>query len=114
VKPGLSAKGIKIANMPFSVGRLPLGNEPLPRRSIDLKIPDARPFRLSREHFAFYRRPQGVCVVDLGSTLGTQVNGEFLGHDFSKDFVYLRRGENKIFAGGSDSPFTFRAVVKKA
>lgn len=112
--PGLPAEGINLANLPFSVGRLPLGNEPLPRRSIDLKIPDSRPFRLSREHFAFYHNPQGVFVVDLGSTLGTQVNGELLGHDFSKDFVCLKRGENKIFAGGIDSPFTFRAVVEEA
>ena len=69
---------------------------------------------LSREHFAFYLNPQGICVVDLRSTLGTQVNGEFLGHDFSKDFVYLKKGENKISAGGIDSPFTFRAVVEEA
>ena len=111
---GVPTEGINIMNLPFSVGRLPTGNESVSRRSIDLKIPDSRPFRLSREHFAFYLNPQGICVVDLRSTLGTQVNGEFLGHDFSKDFVYLKKGENKISAGGIDSPFTFRAVVEEA
>jgi hypothetical protein len=69
---------------------------------------------LSREYLAFYRDRQGIWVVDLGSTLGTQVNGEFLGRDFSKDFVYLRMGENRISAGGIDSPFTFRAVMEQA
>jgi hypothetical protein len=44
--------------------------------------------------------------------LGTQVNGEFLGHHFSKDFGSLKIGENKISAGGEGSPFSFKVLVQ--
>jgi hypothetical protein len=53
-------------------------------------------------------------VVDLGSTLGTEVNGESLGHHFGKDAEYLNVGENTITAGGIDSPFIFKIFVKRA
>ena len=79
---------------------------------IDLGIDDARPFRLSRQHFAFYKNPKGCGVLDLGSALGTEVNGVFLGHNFGKDFEYLKQGENRITAGGSGSPFTFKVIVE--
>jgi len=53
-------------------------------------------------------------VLDLGSTLGTEVNGEFLGHHFGKDFEYLEIGENAVTAGGVGSPFTFKVLLEQA
>ena len=53
-------------------------------------------------------------VLDLRSTLGTEVNGEFLGEHFDKDFKYLNMGENTITAGGMESPFTFTVRLEKA
>lgn len=112
--PSLPKEGITVMELPFSVGRLPVGKEPKPVVPIDLGIEDSRPFRLSRQHFAFYQNPKGCGVLDLGSALGTEVNGVFLGHSFGKDFEYLKRGENKITAGGSGSPFTFKVLLESA
>jgi hypothetical protein len=53
-------------------------------------------------------------VLDLGSTLGTEVNGEFLGEHFDKDVKHLHMGENTITAGGMESPFTFIIRLEKA
>ena len=53
-------------------------------------------------------------VLDLGSTLGTEVNGEFLGEHFANDVKYLNTGENTITAGGMESPFTFTVRLEKA
>ena len=112
--PSIPEGGITVMELPFSVGRLPVGKEPKPVVPIDLGIDDSRPFRLSRQHFAFYKNPQGCGVLDLGSALGTEVNGVFLGHNFGKDFEYLKLGENKITAGGAGSPFTFKVLMESA
>ena len=110
--PLLPKKGLQIMKLPFSVGRLPVDNEPESAMPIDLQIPDNAPFRLSRQHFALYQNPNGCGILDLGSALGTVLNDDFLGHNFAKDFGYLKMGENKITAGGMDSPFTFDVRVE--
>ena len=110
--PHIPKEGITVTKLPFSVGRL------LPRKGpelfmpIDLRLPDSRPFRLSRQHFALYQGQDGCGVLDLGSTLGTEINGEFLGRDFGKDFEYLKPGKNRIVAGGVDSPFAFTVLME--
>ena len=110
--PHLPKEGIKVMKLPFTVGRLPIGNEPESAMHIDLKIPDNSPFRLSRRHFALYQNPDGYGVLDLGSALGTELNDDFLGHNFGKDFGYLKMGENTVTAGGIDSPFTFKIIME--
>ena len=112
--PHLPKEGIEVTKLPFTVGRLPEGNEPESAMQIDLKIPDNRPYRLSRRHFALYQNPEGCGVLDLGSALGTELNDDFLGHNFGKDFGYLKPGDNKITAGGMDSPFTFKVLMVAA
>jgi len=109
----LPKEGISVSKIPFSVGRLPVADESEPFAPVDLKLPDSRPFRLSRQHFALDWRQQGYGVLDLRSTLGTELNGEFLGHHFGKDFEYLKLGENTITAGGDGSPFTFTVLLEQ-
>ena len=110
--PLLPKEGIQIMKLPYSVGRLPVENEPESAMPIDLQIPDSPPFRLSRQHFALYQNPDGCGILDLGSALGTGLNEEYLGHNFAKDFAYLKMGENKVTAGGMDSPFIFNVWVE--
>lgn len=109
----LPKEGISVSKLPFFVGRIPKAKEPGPTVPIDLRLPDSVPFRLSRQHFALSRYPNGYAVADLASTLGTGVNGEFLGHHFGKDFEYLKVGENRITAGGVGSPFTFKVLLEQ-
>ena len=110
--PLLPKEGIQIMKLPYAVGRLPVENESESAMPIDLQIPDRTPFRLSRQHFALYQNPDGCGVLDLGSALGTGLNDEYLGHNFAKDFGYLKMGENQITAGGIDSPFIFNVRVE--
>jgi len=104
--------GIQIVNLPYSVGRVPQGTDSESAMKIDLRLPDQRPYRLSRRHFALYENPDGYGILDLGSTLGTSLNEEYLGHNFGKDFGYLKMGENRVTAGGIDSPFTFKIIME--
>jgi hypothetical protein len=54
----------------------------------------------------------GLAVQDLNSALGTSVNGEPIGSHFRTDIAELRPGENRIVAGGMDSDFAFRALIR--
>jgi hypothetical protein len=78
---------------------------------VALQLDDHRPYRLSRLHFSIVRSGDGFAVSDLLSTLGTEVNGEYLGETFAKARATLRRGENRVVAGGVDSPYAFKVVV---
>ncbi len=102
---------LPVARLPFLIGRVPAEGEPMPARAPDLLIKDDMPFRLSRQHFLLARSAGGYRASDLGSTLGTIVNGQAIGHHFAKDFAPLNRGENHIVAGGHDSPFRFFVAV---
>jgi hypothetical protein len=48
-----------------------------------------------------------LLVSDLGSTLGTILNGQGIGHHFMRDAAPLNTGENRVVAGGRGSPFDF-------
>ena len=103
--------GVRIKRFPFIVGRQPAADERAPASQVDLMIDDTRPYRLSRYHFAIQRREDGFLVADLESTLGTAVNGTFLGESFSSTRAELKPGENEIIAGGPQGGYRFSIVI---
>jgi CRP/FNR family transcriptional regulator, cyclic AMP receptor protein len=103
----IGSSPINVSSMPFVVGRVPTDEEGLPPRQPDLLVEDTEPFRLSRDHFIIECRDDRLVVSDLGSKLGTVVNGQPIGWDFMRDSAPLHRGENRIIAGGRGSPFEF-------
>jgi CRP/FNR family cyclic AMP-dependent transcriptional regulator len=102
---------IGIGGLPFVIGRRPIAAEGVPSLQPDLMLDDTAPFRLSRNHFLIESRGEGYHVRDLGSTLGTIVNGEAIGHHFRTDDASLRAGENEVIAGGMGSSFVFSVVI---
>jgi CRP/FNR family transcriptional regulator, cyclic AMP receptor protein len=100
-----------LGDLPLIVGRGSPAGEGLSRLQPDLKLDDTVPFRLSRNHFMIERRDGCYYVHDLGSTLGTIVNGEPIGNHFRGDDAALRAGENEVIAGGVDSPFVFSVFI---
>ena len=107
----IGAAPIHVAKLPFLVGRIPFAGAAKPLRPPDLPIKDAEPFRLSRQHFMIARSGNQLLVSDLGSALGTIVNGRAIGHHFMKDAAPLHHGENHVVAGGRDSSFAFLVSV---
>lgn len=101
-------EGIVISAASYNVGRSPEPLESAPARRIDLRLTDHVPYRVSREHFCIFRENGEIGIRDLGSTLGTRVNGKSLGEHFGTDSELLRPGDNLVVAGGEDSPFVFR------
>jgi CRP/FNR family transcriptional regulator, cyclic AMP receptor protein len=99
-----------LGDLPLIVGRGSPAGEGL-RLQPDLKLDDTVPFGLSRNHFMIEKRDGCYYVHDLGSTLGTIVNGEPIGNHFRGDDAALRAEENGVIAGGVDSPFVFSVFI---
>lgn len=99
-------------SLPFVVGRT-LDEDELPSdEDVTLQLDDTRPYRLSRAHFAVIRTGERLWVQDLGSFLGTIVNGVPIGSNFGADTAVLIEAENIVVAGGMESPFVFRIIVE--
>lgn len=112
-RTGLSRRGQEITRMPFGVGRKPLRGEQSPRTEIALTFPDTKPYNLSRSHFVIERVHNALMIRDVGSQLGTVVNGLRIGIEEPLNAVPLHIGENEIIAGGADSPFRFVIEVTR-
>ena len=106
-RSGMPRRGIKITEMPFGVGRKPLRGEQTPRVGVTLMLGDSKPYNLSRSHFVIERGNNALMIRDVGSQLGTVVNGERISIDERTNAVPLHIGENEITAGGADTPFAF-------
>jgi CRP/FNR family transcriptional regulator, cyclic AMP receptor protein len=103
----IGLKPIAIERLPFTVGRESTPDELAAGGSADLAIAEPEPYRLSRLHFGLLAENDEVWLRDLGSELGTIVNGTPLGRDFPIDGVALQIGTNSVVAGGKGSPFEF-------
>jgi FHA domain-containing protein len=107
----LPARALRLADLPFRVGRLPVAGEAHPIEVNDLQLSDMTPFNVWRDHFTIERAPDGVQVRDRGSYVGTIVNGVQIGRHHHVATVPLAVGENEVVAGSPMSPFRFRVVV---
>ena len=107
----LPARALRLARLPFRVGRIPVAGEAQPLGANDLQLPDTKPFHVSRNHFAIERGPHGVQVRDRGSCVGTIVNSLQVGGDRHARTVPLAVGDNEVVAGSPTSPFRFRVIV---
>jgi CRP-like cAMP-binding protein len=109
----MDAAGYPVPELPFRVGRLLLDGETPPQAAIELTLDDARPYNLSRQHFAIEGSETGPIVRDIWSHLGTVVNGVRIGRAENRQAAPLRLGDNQVVAGKSGSPFIFRVLVEK-
>ena len=107
--PYIPPAGITMEQTQFSIGRT---DQDVIDQGAALLLPDSIPSRLSVNHFTVSNTLEGVVVWDFESSLGTEVNGVTIGYEFLKDHETLKAGENKIVAGGQDSPFRFQIVVE--
>lgn len=107
----LPTRALRLARLPFRVGRIPVAGEAQPLEENDLQLSDTKPFHVSRNHFAIERVPDGVQVRDRGSYVGTIVNKVQIGGHRHVASVPLAVGENEVVAGSPSSPFRFRVVV---
>jgi len=105
---------IEVRRLPFRVGNR-YGGETRPvssDQSFCLDAPDEPD--LAAPHFEIVRCNGELGVRDLGSRVGTIVNGNVVSVDSPDRFVALFPGANDVVAGRPNSPFRFRIQVREA
>jgi hypothetical protein len=105
----ISAEGILLSGSEYSVGRAGLGSTHYLHRVV---LPDLDPYRLSVNHFLVVLSSDVISIRDCVSELGTKVNDVMIGQEFSTDQHSLNKGDNVVIAGGENSPFRFRLVIR--
>lgn len=113
VQTQIGADGVLIEKIPFRVGRRVEEGEPLLKTPTNLALVAQEPHHLSPEHFAVEAENGYVVVRDMGSYLGTLVNGRRIASFEHSIVAGLRFGENRIVAGGAESPYKFLLVIEK-
>jgi len=107
----MEASGVRIATLPFRVGRRSLRGAFVDEGPVELTLEDQQPYSLSRRHFAIEARGVGFVVRDCGSHHGTIVNGVRIGGTLPVSVAALKIGENRIVAGRAASPFQFVLTI---
>lgn len=81
---------------------------------IDYLVSEHEPFLVSKRHCAIERVGEEVWVRDLGSRLGTLVNGIRLGGGRKQMKMQLPVGEHDLVLGPGISPLRFKVIVQSA
>jgi cellulose biosynthesis protein BcsQ len=98
-----------VRQFPFFIGRQDQGV------LNDLAISDSQPWQVSRRHAHLIRREDRIGVMDLGSTLGTWVNGRQLGGPtLDPGPVFFGANGGELILGKRESPYVFDVVVSKS
>lgn len=104
--------GLVIAQRPFLVGRRKSeAHGPLMEEG-RLALYDGERHSLSAQHFQIEDREGEIVLRDLGSRMGTVLNGAYLSRFAHPEGVPLRVGVNEIVAGTKESEFRFRLVAE--
>lgn len=115
VETQIGNRGIVVRELPFKIGRRARPGEP-PKASADellLSAPAHGSYQLSLQHCAIVEFGGAVVIRDLGSALGTLVNGRRIAAFEHSRIAPLRIGVNEIVAGGADSPYRFALVIER-
>lgn len=112
VESQIGSEGMTVGKLPFHVGRSALSGESAGANRAELML-HALAGQMSPLQFAIEVHEGRLTVHDLGSHLGTLVNGVRIAHFERADMADLRFGENRIQAGGQESPYRFHVIVER-
>lgn len=107
----IGTEGIDIAKFPFRVGRRLQPGEPPLKSTTELALTGSDMYQMSPAHFSVELIERRPAVRDLGSYLGTVVNGVRLAKFETSEVAMLQLGQNLVLAGGDDSPYAFAIIV---
>ena len=112
--------GLEVDRFPFRFGCLPVSREEKTLAFNDVELPDARPHRLSLNHFAVDLDGSEVVVRDRGSRQGTFVNGSRIGGGEGREQELLKAGDNEVEIGtiasdfaAAQNPYRFEILVEQ-
>ncbi len=114
VEAQIGGDGIEISELPFRIGRHALADDRTSASETELLLRAPGSMQVSPEHLIIEARDGRLVVRDLGSQVGTVVNGVLVAHFEQSDEVALHFGDNEVRLGGLDSPYRFRIIIERA
>lgn len=112
VESQIGRDGIVIDRLPFRVGRRAVAGDPPSRTEAELLLMTTKPYEMAPMHFIIEDVQGRLILRDLGSVLGTLVNGKRIAPFEGSDSAPLRLGVNQILVGGIDSSIAFNLVIE--
>ncbi|MEX2617657.1 MAG: cyclic nucleotide-binding domain-containing protein [Alphaproteobacteria bacterium] len=112
VESQIGRDGIVIDCLPFRVGRRAIAGEPASKTPAELLLLTTKPFEMAPMHFVIEDVQGRLNLRDLGSVLGTLVNGTRVAPFEASDSAPLKLGMNQILVGGLDSSIAFNLVIE--
>ena len=110
----IGSDGIEIAGLPYRIGRHALADDKTSTSASELLLRCPGSSQVSPQHLAIEARDGRLVVRDLGSHLGSVVNGIRVAHFEQSEESDLRFGDNEVQLGGLDSPYLFRIIIERA
>lgn len=107
----IGSDGVAIEALPFRVGALESGTGTPRARENRLALHTHEKYQLANSHFAIELRDGLLVIADLGSHLGTMVNGVRISGFEHVSTAGLMPGDNLVVAGGLESPYRFTVRV---
>lgn len=109
----IGEEGLVIRNLPYVVGRRTHKDDAPSTNPTSLRLRPYEAYQIEPEHFAIEEHDGHIHVRDLGSHLGTCVNGTRIAKFEHAVMVQLGVGPNTVQAGGTRSPYKFRVIIQK-
>ena len=108
----IGEEGLVLEQRPFLVGRRKTEAHGPLLETDRLALYDGERHSLSARHFVIEDREGEIVLRDLGSRMGTVLNGAYLSRFSHPEGLPLRLGVNEIVAGTKESEFRFRLVAE--
>ncbi len=112
VESQIGSDGFVVTGLPFSVGRRAVAGEAASAKDVELLLRVTKPFEMAPRHFVIEEQHGSLALRDLGTALGTLVNGIRFAPFEQSDSTMLKMGVSEIQAGGLDSTVRFNLVVQ--
>jgi CRP-like cAMP-binding protein len=111
IETQIGRDGVTVDKLPFAVGRRAVAGETAARNDAELLLRVTKPYEMAPRHFVIEEQNGGLAIRDLGTVLGTLVNGIRIAPFEQSDSAPLKLGVSEIQAGGLDSTARFTLVV---
>jgi CRP-like cAMP-binding protein len=111
IEAQIGRDGVEVEELPFSVGRRALAGDPPAKHDAELLLRVTKPYEMAPRHFVLEEQNGGLAIRDLGTVLGTSVNGIRIASFEQADNMPVKLGVSEIQAGGLDSTARFTLVV---
>lgn len=111
IESQIGRDGVLVENLPFSVGRRAVAGEAATKVEAELLLRVTKPYEMAPKHFVLEEQGGSLAIRDLGTVLGTLVDGIRIANFEQSDSAPLKLGVTEIQAGGLDSTANFTLVV---